>query len=87
MFKTSPKDFLDKFPLAKESLSSLRELIRNNPGLTDQILELSMCIGIRSYQIYLEKYKDTEKLDRVLNELKDIKYPPFTGTVYDIQEP
>ena len=45
------EEFLDKFPLAKESISSLVELARNNPSSLEDVIKLSMCIAIRNYQI------------------------------------
>lgn len=57
------EEFLNKFPLAKESISSLVELARNNPSSLEDVIKLSMCIAIRNYQIKEHDYKIGKELN------------------------
>ena len=71
-FDQTPHQLIEEiFPVAKATISPLVEIIRVNPNLATEVIELAIMIGINQAMARIQ----WDKVDKTLNEIKNSQFP------------
>lgn len=63
----TPHELLhDSYPIAARTISSLAEIVKTNPYLVEQVIELAIVIGINSAHARIEWDKKRDILEKFI---------------------